>query len=60
VVWQAERWQSRSQREHRAILRACRKGDAPTAAGLVAEHVTAATGALVALLREDEVKARAG
>ena len=59
VVWQAERWQARSQREHRAILRACRKGDAPAAAGLVADHVTAATAALVALLRAENV-ARAG
>ncbi len=59
VIWQAERWQPRSQREHRAILRACRKGDAPAAAKLVADHVTAATAALVALLRAEDV-ARAG
>ena len=59
VVWQAERWQARSQREHRALLRACRKGDADVAAELVADHVTAATIALVALLRAEDV-ARAG
>lgn len=61
VVWQAERWQARSQREHRAILRACRKQDATTAAELVAGHVTAATAALVVLLRAEEgAKSRAG
>lgn len=59
VVWQAERWQARSQREHRAILRACRKGEAAVAAELVGDHVAAATTALVALLRAEDV-ARAG
>jgi DNA-binding GntR family transcriptional regulator len=54
VVWQAADWQERSQREHRAILRACRKGDGEKAAALVAGHVTAATAALVAILAEAE------
>ena len=58
VVWQAAHWQGRSQREHRAILRACRKRDGEAASRLVADHVSAATAALVALLRaEDALKA---
>ncbi|HUN49034.1 MAG TPA: GntR family transcriptional regulator [Stellaceae bacterium] len=60
VVWQAAQWQTRSQREHRAILRACRKRDADAAAALVARHVTAATAALVALLRAEDGAAKAG
>ncbi len=54
VVWQAADWQDRSQREHRAILRACRRGDAREAATLTAEHVAAATEALVAVLEESD------
>jgi DNA-binding GntR family transcriptional regulator len=52
LVWQGADWQGRSQAEHRAILRACRRGDTKMAAALVAQHVSAATAALVAMHRK--------
>ncbi|HLI13700.1 MAG TPA: GntR family transcriptional regulator [Alphaproteobacteria bacterium] len=53
VVWQAADWQGRSQKEHRAILRACRRGETERAAELTRRHVMAATSALVAVLAEE-------
>jgi len=50
VVWQEAGWQARSQKEHREILAAFRANDAARAATLIAEHVEAATTALVKVM----------
>jgi DNA-binding GntR family transcriptional regulator len=51
AVWRDLDWRERSEKEHRAILAAARRGDAELATALLARHIIAAGEALVEALQ---------
>jgi len=57
AAWRDLEWQPRSAREHRAILKAARAGDAVTAAALLERHILAAGEALIRSLGAAERRA---